>query len=650
MKGVRLQGRSLAWSAVPRRAANLQGDARATDANRHSRAVLALLALLGVLCCLVLVFGVLGPMALGSAPLLVVPITFTESQVSQSLEMHAPSLMFRALSSIVKEFRTSTSMPAERNVKGLQSQPAGAICVIYPREGSTLSLFSADVMLLQKRNSTSPLVILGGCNATKMPANDRHIHCFWHVRRGYIPVAPLEDILSLVDGRTQVAWHNTTVWLAASVPNLFDVWNDILLPLGAATGALVRPGDVLRVIAISEDTKRQQQCFRNASRPKTGHNNCTSPNDQRPSINSKPSISRVLQNTLSYWLHGVAEDAELITGNTVTIPYLTQDLTSPTAVAEQPISSNHTVVHCFRSSQWLNASAVQSASKGHRIVSGDVLRQQISAATKERLAAHWGLTPYQRPIQSAADASFVIRGGSWKEMIASWILPSMAVPSDHALRQGVWQHASSSTSWGGRLGGCTPRLLLILRNKTRRVADGERIALAARTAGFDTAILVAENATALAQAHAARHADVLVAVHGQGLTWMVMMDGVSIPRCRFVLELRHYGRKLKGVHNVYELLAADQHLRYLGIPPDDVSFDADLLPSWRVSRAKLRLARRTFPQTLPEFNAQILHYDLDNMLRVLQHVYRQVAECVCLRLPPPLMAAAWENEYSGIVH
>jgi hypothetical protein len=177
-----------------------------------------------------------------------------------------------------------------------------------------------------------------------------------------------------------------------------------------------------------------------------------------------------------------------------------------------------------------------------------------------------------------------------------------------------------------------PRLLFLLRNKTRIIGNAVELARVATEVGFDVEVMTPEREPVERQARAARYADVMMGIHGQALTWMILMDAVNATHCKQVVELRHYGRKLRRVHNVYEVLAADNYVMYRSASAIDATFDPRYVSSQLGE--KHIMMRKPFPHRYRGFSWQTAYYSEQEVRHVLTKALQHEAVCRALNGKP----------------
>jgi hypothetical protein len=174
------------------------------------------------------------------------------------------------------------------------------------------------------------------------------------------------------------------------------------------------------------------------------------------------------------------------------------------------------------------------------------------------------------------------------------------VPYDAYTRAGHWRQQVADPF--------VPRMLLLLRRKTRQLGDADAIIKMARDAGFNLAVLTPEREPLATQLLMARYADIIVGVHGMALGWVFMMDSERNPHCRRLLELRHFGRPLRNIHNVYKIVSIDNLLQYWSIDAKSVTFDPKKVRHPEYEKKMLKYKK--FPHSLYGFSYQRPRYDL----------------------------------------
>ncbi len=172
----------------------------------------------------------------------------------------------------------------------------------------------------------------------------------------------------------------------------------------------------------------------------------------------------------------------------------------------------------------------------------------------------------------------------------------------------------------------SPRMLILLRRKTRLIGDVAHIIALAEDVGFNVEALYPEDLPTVVQLHTARYADILVGIHGMALTWLLAMDGFSRPNCRRVIELRYYGRKLKGYHNVYHTMASNSQLGYESWTAVDAAFDPTKVFNPAAEKAQLR--KKSFPHQLPGFMHQTAYYNLKEAKIRFQSHFESLQHCL----------------------
>ena len=132
------------------------------------------------------------------------------------------------------------------------------------------------------------------------------------------------------------------------------------------------------------------------------------------------------------------------------------------------------------------------------------------------------------------------------------------------------------------------------------------------------------------QLFAARYADILVSIHGNGLTLGLLLDATpNMSHCRVLFELGHFGRKIRRLHNVYEVLASDARLWYHHEPAVNVQLDPKVFPSQAErERERKYLLIRSFPQYSRGFHDRTALYDWSRVTRRLTRVKTRLMDCL----------------------
>jgi hypothetical protein len=175
----------------------------------------------------------------------------------------------------------------------------------------------------------------------------------------------------------------------------------------------------------------------------------------------------------------------------------------------------------------------------------------------------------------------------------------------------------------------------MLRNLTRRIGNWRGIRDAAARVGFDVAVTTPERDTLQSQLVHARCADVMLSIHGNALTWMIMMEG-DLPlghpmrrrnasSCHHVVELRHFGRPFKRRMNPYELMASSCGLGYTSVKAEGVEFDPQYAN--RARALKKALLRNAIPPN-EAFVFQTALYEESTVRASLEGVYVKVMRCL----------------------
>jgi hypothetical protein len=273
------------------------------------------------------------------------------------------------------------------------------------------------------------------------------------------------------------------------------------------------------------------------------------------------------------------------------------------------------VVRCYCKAVFQDtvpAEMVSSLKPTQRIVEGDPMRRYATQMAKISYNSRMAFLPYG----------------------------TFPIPATELGPYGLWDHATLSQD-----GGYRPRMLLLIRNKTRQLGDAKEVERVARRIGFHVHVMAPESVPIALQARAARYTDVLVGVHGQALTWMFLVDGTIAKHCRAVVELRFYGRKLRGMNNVFESMASDSWLSYERIKPTSVEFFNCTSPAICAAWAKT-MKKAANPQIhVNAFNLQRVNFTTGGgggggpavLSRKLAVLYERLRQCVPNRKSVSLM-------------
>jgi hypothetical protein len=296
---------------------------------------------------------------------------------------------------------------------------------------------------------------------------------------------------------------------------------------------------------------------------------------------------------------------------------------SPRVLHRADFIEREDTTHCYCDAvlhDMIDSEFMSSVPQTQKIVLGDPLRRRSTRFVKVSLNERYGFLPY-----------------------GTYPIPPHEYQNYH-----LWVNREGEEGHGGgddnstAPATVTPRLLLLLRNRTRELGDADAVVAMARAAGFHVHVMVPERESIAQQARAARYADLMMGVHGQALTWSMMMDGTAATHCREVLELTGFGRPLRGMQNVFEVLAADSYLKYSRTQPADVDFVGSTCGQCPALRKILLTAK--FPQTRRAFNWQRVWFGASRELPLLlQKSFDSLQKCLLPNKPVPLPASALEQ-------
>lgn len=473
----------------------------------------------------------------------------------------------------------------------------------------------------------------GGGNNTLLQSINGSLFMRWAVRRGFVFVEDMSHWKEGTDAINVSVVSDETALVCSTVRNAYDVVNDVVLPLTHTMLHLSKGAEAIHwhpvlVTPLSAATSNNrnsatvprflddllQVFLRTLGRVRSGLDDDGISSNASSQLGSFASEASVLRSELA--------DIERFRAPADAVRPLTT-LPMPHAHRRKMNTSDW---RCFCSSLWTRPlSLLSSSALGGKIIFGDAVRQRVSTVMKKSIVRELGFYPYLSEYNASSSTSIrrrrvlvptteVSRFGLWAPR------PKGSVGLFDRFRRAIGWESDTVTA---------PRLLLLLRKDTRLLGNWNEVVAAATASGFNVAVIEPESMTAAQQAHAARYADVLVGVHGQGLTLLTLMDGISVPYCRRVIELKYYGRLLRGIHNVYEVLAADHKLRYMFLQPHFVTFQYDNLPQG-AKKAKLvdRLMKRSFPHELPEFDHQTVYFDKAVLDAVFDFHFRDINRCL----------------------
>jgi hypothetical protein len=168
-----------------------------------------------------------------------------------------------------------------------------------------------------------------------------------------------------------------------------------------------------------------------------------------------------------------------------------------------------------------------------------------------------------------------------------------------------------------------PRLLFLLRTKSRYIAHKEDLMQIARDIGFSVHSMAFETETMERQMAAGRYADVVLGTHGAALTSLVMMD-TSGERmlCRSLIEMFHWAPLGRIVH--YQKMAYMVNVSALGVIPVDVAFGKSV-----ANPKKERKLLKSFSYTWSGtgFHDQTSFYNVNMFRERLVEAIRNLKHC-----------------------
>lgn len=168
-----------------------------------------------------------------------------------------------------------------------------------------------------------------------------------------------------------------------------------------------------------------------------------------------------------------------------------------------------------------------------------------------------------------------------------------------------------------------PRLLFLLRTKSRYIGRVAELMQAARDLGFAVHSMAFETETMERQMAAGRYADVVLGTHGAALTSLVMMDtSGSRMLCRSLIEMFHWAPLGRIVH--YQKMAYMVNVSALGVIPVDVAFGKSVANP-RKERKLLKSFSYTWSGT--GFHDQTAYYNTNTFRERLGEAIRNLRNC-----------------------
>ncbi|CAI9113483.1 OLC1v1014094C1 [Oldenlandia corymbosa var. corymbosa] len=192
---------------------------------------------------------------------------------------------------------------------------------------------------------------------------------------------------------------------------------------------------------------------------------------------------------------------------------------------------------------------------------------------------------------------------------------------------------------GCRKTGKKPKLLLISRNKTRRLINAEEISATAKSLGFD--VVVQETGSSETEVSKFVNSfDVLVGVHGAGLTNMVYL-----PDNALVIQIVLLGEMEWMAKTFYEDPARDMNLNYLEykISPNESSLIQQYPNDHEVFRDPGSIKKRGWLHFKSIFmDKQDIKLDLNRLLKVWRN--QQVKQRLLFALVNAVVYSIWNEK------
>ncbi|KAH9597213.1 Glycosyltransferase 61 [Trypanosoma melophagium] len=178
-----------------------------------------------------------------------------------------------------------------------------------------------------------------------------------------------------------------------------------------------------------------------------------------------------------------------------------------------------------------------------------------------------------------------------------------------------------------------PRLLLVNRKRRRVHNPGELVAVAERL-GFNVQVADMEEMSLEEQFHVARYADVMMGMHGMGLTHVLWMDGRHRSDCRALIELMPFGCPQKLIH-FYSAFSAAVNIHYEHVEAIDMymadaneGINATQLEKMREREvAKRRLKLCNFEWFHRRFSEQVALYNVSEVEERLVAALARLKTC-----------------------
>ncbi|KAH9597201.1 Glycosyltransferase 61 [Trypanosoma melophagium] len=178
-----------------------------------------------------------------------------------------------------------------------------------------------------------------------------------------------------------------------------------------------------------------------------------------------------------------------------------------------------------------------------------------------------------------------------------------------------------------------PRLLLVNRKRRRVHNPGELVAVAERL-GFNVQVADMEEMSLEEQFHVARYADVMMGMHGMGLTHVLWMDGRHRSDCRALIELMPFGCPQKLIH-FYSAFSAAVNIHYEHVEAIDMymadangGINATQLEKMRgLERVKKRMISCEFRWRYKGFADQIALYNVSEVEERLVAALARLKTC-----------------------
>ena len=158
-------------------------------------------------------------------------------------------------------------------------------------------------------------------------------------------------------------------------------------------------------------------------------------------------------------------------------------------------------------------------------------------------------------------------------------------------------------------------VVVVLRRGNREISHLQKLLRGARKAGFVVTTFYPDDFAWQEQFwYVANFADIFVGVHGMAL----QMASLMAP-CGVLIELRSGSRRPKHPYDVFANTARDSRIHRLIISPSVVTMNETTMQLQKLDSVAIKKAflKRSFANLHPGFNAQILTYEVREIVKQL---------------------------------